>query len=159
MFIFPEGGCLRKIERLNCLHTLSYGYRDPCFHIPMPTPKTTPNPSDSFPNHSLTTPKPSPPPLLLTHPTDGSCGPEWLAILRLGGHTAADRVGRAKRWCDGNSSCSGFALDTRGLPPDTLVFRSRNLTRAAVPNPAWSVFWKGGPQPLPPPHTPPAGKP
>lgn len=75
-----------------------------------------------------------------THPPDGSCGPDWLAILELGGSTTQHRVSLATQWCDANSSCAGFALDFTN--PDTIFFRSRNLTRAATPNPSWTVFWK-----------------
>jgi hypothetical protein len=80
------------------------------------------------------------------HPSP-QCGPS-MAELRLGGATTADKVRRAKQWCDGNSTCRGFALDPRF--PVTLAFSGENLTQVAQPNAEWTIFWRGAPQPLPP---------
>ena len=33
------------------------------------------------------------------------------AELRLGGSTPAEKVLLAKRWCDANATCTGFAID------------------------------------------------
>ena len=91
------------------------------------------------------------------HHAAPQCGPSF-AELKLGGGTAAERVQLAKRWCDANATCSGFAIDP-GFAV-TLAFTGRNLTTTAQPNPQWSLFWKGGAQPLPPaPPAPPAPAP
>lgn len=83
------------------------------------------------------------------------------AELKLGGTTPAERVQYAKRWCDVNSTCTGFAIDPSFAI--TLAFTQKNLTTTAQPNAAWSIYWKGAPQPLPPippaPAPPPAWEP
>ena len=100
----------------------------------------------------------------LPHHPAPQCGPAS-AVLRLGGDTPAEKVQLAKRWCDANAShCSGFAIDP--LFAVTLAFSGDNLTATAQPNAAWSLFWRGPPQPLPPapppqppPPPPPAWRP
>lgn len=87
------------------------------------------------------------------HPAPPKCGPA--AELKLGGTTPAERVQYAKRWCDTNSTCTGFAIDPSFAI--TLAFSQRNLTTTAQPNAAWSIYWKGPAQPLPP--APPAPAP
>jgi hypothetical protein len=83
------------------------------------------------------------------------------AELKLGGTTPAERVQYAKKWCDANVTCTGFAIDPSFAI--TLAFTEKNLTTTAQPNAAWSIYWKGAPQPLPPappaPAPPPAWEP
>ena len=81
----------------------------------------------------------------LPHHSVPQCGPS-LDELRLGGSSPNEKVQLAKRWCDKNTTCSGFAIDP-GFAI-TLAFEGPNLTATAQPNEQWSIFWKGQPQPL-----------
>jgi hypothetical protein len=85
------------------------------------------------------------------HPPPPACGPV-AAELKLGGASPAEKVQRAKQWCDGNATCSGFAIDP-GFAT-TLAFTAKNFTATAQPNAQWSLYWKGPQQPLPPPVPP-----
>ena len=49
------------------------------------------------------------------------------AELRLGGSTPAEKVLLAKRWCDANATCTGFAID-----PGFAVTLSRMLNTRGV---------------------------
>ena len=95
------------------------------------------------------------------HPAP-ACGPVY-AELKLGGVSPAEKVEHAKQWCDGNATCTGFAVDP-GFAT-TLAFSATNLTATAQPNSAWSMYWKGTkhwplpPQPSPPRPLPPAPQP
>ena len=89
------------------------------------------------------------------HPPPPACGPVY-AELKLGGSEPAEKVQRAKQWCNGNKTCTGFAVDPHFAT--TLAFAATNFTATAQPNSAWSLYWKGDKQwPLPP--RPPPGPP
>ena len=84
-------------------------------------------------------------------PQPPTCGQPCLAEIRFGAPIAAQTVHMAAAWCDRNSSCHGFAIDPTQRPATTLFFAQTNLSAAAQPNSAWSLFWAGA---QPPPATP-----
>ena len=93
------------------------------------------------------------------HDPTPRCGPELAEVsISLGtpGGTQG-RVSAAQHWCDTHTACSGFALDP-GLAI-ALMFATSNATKALQPNPAWTAFFRGPPQPAPRPQPPPGPAP
>lgn len=86
------------------------------------------------------------------HPEPPKCGPA--TEVRVSDNiNSSSKVAYATAYCDGHTGCTGFAIDSEF---DVLLFfNDTNFSRARQPNPSWSLFWQGPPQPVPPPPSPP----